>query len=74
MPNLTRKQHVLPFLEEETEENIEPPDEKNNQNESKNCSFKVLSKIGQGGYGEVYVVEKNEGIDKNAIYAMKVRF
>lgn len=34
--------------------------------------FKTVRKIGQGGYGSVYMVEKQDGVDKNAIYAMKV--
>ena len=41
--------------------------------EEQRVSFKIVNKIGQGGYGIVYVVEKNEGVDKKAIYAMKVR-
>jgi len=40
--------------------------------EEQRVSFKIVNKIGQGGYGIVYVVEKNEGVDKKAIYAMKV--
>ena len=48
-------------------------DEKNQEvDEEQRVSFKIINKIGQGGYGLVYVVEKNEGIDKKAIYAMKV--
>ena len=35
-------------------------------------SFKIVNKIGQGGYGLVYAVEKNEGPDRKTIYAMKV--
>ncbi len=43
-----------------------------NKNRPK-CSFQVLNKIGQGGYGSVYTVEKNEGVDQRTVYAMKVR-
>jgi hypothetical protein len=38
------------------------------------CSFKILNKIGQGGYGYVFTVEKTSGPDANTIYAMKVGF
>ena len=38
------------------------------------CAFKILNKIGQGGYGFVFTVEKTCGPDENTIYAMKVRF
>jgi hypothetical protein len=37
------------------------------------CAFKILNKIGQGGYGFVFTVEKTSGPDENTIYAMKVR-
>ncbi len=36
------------------------------------ASFKILHKIGQGGYGHVYTVEKLNGGDEKSIYAMKV--
>ena len=36
------------------------------------CAFKILNKIGQGGYGFVFTVEKTCGPDENTIYAMKV--
>ena len=36
------------------------------------CAFKILNKIGQGGYGFVFTVEKTSGPDENTIYAMKV--
>ena len=36
------------------------------------CSFKILNKIGQGGYGYVFTVEKTSGPDANTVYAMKV--
>jgi hypothetical protein len=44
-------------------------------NGSKNgrCAFKILNKIGQGGYGFVFTVEKTCGPDENTVYAMKVR-
>ena len=37
------------------------------------CCFKILNKIGQGGYGYVFTVEKTSGPDENTVYAMKVR-
>ena len=40
--------------------------------EEEECSFRLISKIGQGGYGSVYLVQKNQGLDKNSIYALKV--
>jgi hypothetical protein len=53
---------------------LTPEDEKKPEvREEQRVSFKIINKIGQGGYGLVYVVEKNEGIDKKAVYAMKVR-
>ena len=44
----------------------------NFQAEEESVSFKIVNKIGQGGYGLVYAVEKNEGPDRKTIYAMKV--
>ena len=72
MPNTLRKQHVQPFLlldqeqkesAEETAETAEPKTK---------CSFRLVKKIGQGGYGSVYLVQKNQGSDREAFYAMKV--
>ena len=40
--------------------------------EDEECSFRLISKIGQGGYGSVYLVQKHQGLDKNSIYALKV--
>jgi len=34
--------------------------------------FDILSVIGQGGYGKVFMVRKNQGPDKDKLYAMKV--
>eukprot|EP00037_Helgoeca_nana_P016595 m.156009 g.156009 ORF g.156009 m.156009 type:complete len:557 (-) comp23602_c0_seq1:189-1859(-) len=34
--------------------------------------FDLLQVIGQGGYGKVFLVKKNRGRDKGALYAMKV--
>ena len=63
--------------EEKTNKMADTVTEDKNRNNSGNgatkCSFQVLNKIGQGGYGTVYTVEKNEGIDKNIVYALKVR-
>ena len=42
------------------------------EEENEECSFRLISKIGQGGYGSVYLVQKNQGFDKNSIYALKV--
>jgi len=52
---------------------LTPEDEKKPEvRDEQRVSFKIINKIGQGGYGLVYTVEKNEGIDKKAVYAMKV--
>ena len=48
-------------------------EKKYNFQAEESVSFKVVNKIGQGGYGLVYAVEKNEGSDRKTIYAMKVR-
>jgi len=44
-----------------------------NDPDPKTGSFKILNKIGQGGYGYVFTVEKENGPDKKTVYAMKVR-
>ena len=69
MPNTeVRKQHVQPLLlldqeqKEASEDSEQPP----------KCSFRLVNKIGQGGYGSVYLVQKNQGSDREALYAMKV--
>ena len=70
MPNSVRKQRVVPLVEHT---HVKEGPSLAEQSSNTDCSFKILSKIGQGGYGSVYVVEKNQGIDKHAVYAMKVR-
>ena len=71
MPNSVGKQRVVPLLEHTHVK--EGPSLAEQSSNTADCSFKILSKIGQGGYGSVYVVEKNQGIDRHAVYAMKVR-
>ena len=71
MPNTLRKQHVQPFLlldqeQKDSEESAETAAEPTK------CSFRLVKKIGQGGYGSVYLVQKNQGSDSEAFYAMKV--
>ena len=87
MPNTVRKHRipVLPVPEEEPVEVGHPAEaaEKEAAKDGLNlkvenqptsgCSFTVINKIGQGGYGLVFTVKKNQGVDKNKIYAMKVR-
>ena len=34
--------------------------------------FDILKVIGQGGYGKVFLVRKNNGVDKDKVFAMKV--
>jgi serine/threonine protein kinase len=34
--------------------------------------FDILSVVGQGGYGKVFLVKKNNGHDKDTVFAMKV--
>ena len=71
MPNTLRKQHVQPFLLLEQEQKTEAADEAEKAEIAK-CSFRLVNKIGQGGYGSVYLVQKNQGLDREAFYAMKV--
>ena len=69
MPNTVRKQHVpQPFLLLEQEQKEGEATEE----EISKCSFRLVNKIGQGGYGSVYLVQKNQGLDREAFYAMKV--
>ncbi|KDR20026.1 ribosomal protein S6 kinase alpha-5-like [Zootermopsis nevadensis] len=35
-------------------------------------TFKVLSHLGKGGYGNVYLVRKKGGLDDGSLYAMKI--
>ncbi len=72
MPNTLRKQHVQPFLLLEQEQKTEAAEEEAEAEIAK-CSFRLVNKIGQGGYGSVYLVQKNQGLDREAFYAMKVR-
>lgn len=70
MPNTAvRKQRVV--LATILEDSHQPPEL--DLASIHNCSFTVVNKIGQGGYGHVFIVEKNQGIDKKDIYAMKVK-
>lgn len=80
MPNtVVRQQRVV--LATILEDSHQPPgpDSKEqlqdlgSKDQLNDCSFTVLNKIGQGGYGHVFIVEKNQGIDKKDIYAMKVK-
>lgn len=36
------------------------------------ANFKLLKLLGTGAYGRVYLVQKIDGIDKGAFYAMKI--
>ncbi len=72
MPNtLLRKLLPLKESRHEDQPGVETAEDEATHIKS-SCSFTILSKIGQGGYGRVYVVQKNQGEDENAIYAMKV--
>ena len=77
MPNTLPKRHVpVTASTIGTSSSSRPKESSKSSSEAAacNCSFKLISKIGQGGYGSVYLVEKNEGLDQKAIYAMKVFF
>lgn len=62
---------MQPFLLLEQEQKTEAADEAEKAEIAK-CSFRLVNKIGQGGYGSVYLVQKNQGLDREAFYAMKV--
>ena len=75
MPNTLPKRHVpVTASTIGTSSSSRPKESAKSSSEAVacNCSFQLISKIGQGGYGSVYLVEKNEGLDQKAIYAMKV--
>ena len=73
MPNTLPKRHVPVTASTIGTSSSRPKESTTSSSEAANCcSFQLISKIGQGGYGSVYLVEKNEGLDQKAIYAMKV--
>lgn len=45
---------------------LDPHDKVNASN------FEILSLLGTGAYGRVYLVKKKDGVDKGQLYAMKV--
>ena len=71
---------VLQHLEDQLEDEPEPPEKGLRQSsrqvvEPVSREFTILSKIGEGGYGNVYTVKKvgQYEQDSGKIYALKVR-
>ena len=65
---------VLQHLED-LEDEAEPPEKKLQQQQPLGRKFTILSKIGEGGYGNVYTVKKvgeSSENDSGRIYALKV--